>query len=157
MFICTSISMALKAGDAAPDFTLPSTAGTPFTLSRDAAGQAVVLAFYPADFTPICTAEMCSFRDGFEGLKNLGVPVYGISRDDIATHDKFRAAHHLPFHLLSDPDYTVLKAFGLFVPLLVRFQRITLLLDAAHNVAAIHDNPIASAGHLRHMVKALTQ
>ncbi|WP_332914101.1 peroxiredoxin [Algoriphagus boritolerans] len=67
------------------------------SLSKDLAGKAVILYFYPKDFTGVCTAEACEFRDQFEAFRELDVPVFGISRDDIPTHEKFKKSASASF------------------------------------------------------------
>lgn len=97
--------------DKAPDFTLQSDSGGDYQLS-DHAGQRLLLVFYPGDNTPVCTKQLCEYRDGIEEFSELGVAVVGISSDDIESHQKFRSKHDLPFVLLSDPDLEVAKLYG---------------------------------------------
>ena len=97
--------------DKAPDFTLQSDSGGDYLLS-DHAGQRLLLVFYPGDNTPVCTKQLCEYRDGIEEFSELGVAVVGISSDDIESHQKFRSKHDLPFVLLSDPDLEVAKLYG---------------------------------------------
>lgn len=92
----------LKLGDLAPDFTLEADSGEPFAL-RDQRGRKLLLVFYPGDGTPVCTRQMCDYRDGVEAFAGLGVHVVGISPDDGASHRRFKDRHDLPFTLLSDP------------------------------------------------------
>ena len=97
--------------DKAPGFTLQSDSGGDYRLS-DHAGQRLLLVFYPGDNTPICTRQLCEYRDGIEEFSELGVAVVGISSDNIESHQKFRSKHDLPFVLLSDPDLDVAKLYG---------------------------------------------
>ena len=101
----------IKLNDKAPDFELQSDNGEYFRLS-DHAGESLLLVFYPGDNTPVCTAQLCEYRDGIESFANLGVTVVGISSDDLESHQDFRAKHDLPFVLLSDPDLQVAKLYG---------------------------------------------
>lgn len=103
--------MKIQTGDAAPDFSLPDDAGGSFTLSEQA-GQRLLLVFYPGDDTPVCTRQLCDYRDGIEQFRDLGVEVVGISRDDAASHGKFREKHDLPFTLLTDFDLKVAARYG---------------------------------------------
>ena len=80
--------MALAIGTSAPDFTLTATTLGSITLSKDLAGKSVILYFYPKDFTPGCTTEACEFRDQFAEFRDLDIPVFGISRDSLATLKK---------------------------------------------------------------------
>ena len=101
----------IRLNDRAPDFELQDDGGDFFRLSG-LAGQKVLLVFYPGDNTPVCTAQLCDYRDGIEEFAKLGVRIVGISSDDIDSHRKFRARHGLPFILLSDTDYSVAKQYG---------------------------------------------
>jgi peroxiredoxin Q/BCP len=95
----------------APDFTLPDADGRPVSLSSFR-GKSVVLFFYPADDTPVCTKEACSLRDGAPLLTDKNAVVVGISPDDQASHKKFQTKYGLPYTLLADPDKKVLTAWG---------------------------------------------
>jgi len=97
--------------DTAPDFVLQSDSGKDYQLS-DHAGQRVLLVFYPGDNTPVCTRQLCEYRDGIESFAGLGVTVVGISSDNLESHRKFREKHDLPFVLLSDPDLEVARLYG---------------------------------------------
>ena len=98
-------------GDKAPDFDLEADNGTRFKLS-DQRGRRVLLVFYPGDNTPVCTAQLCEYRDGFDDYRELGVDVVGISRDDTESHRQFKQRRMLPFKLLSDPDLVAAKRYG---------------------------------------------
>ena len=100
-----------SVNDRAPDFSLQSDSGDTYRLS-DHAGERVLLVFYPGDNTPVCTAQLCEYRDGIEEFAGLGVSVVGISSDDLESHKGFRQKHDLPFELLSDPDLEVAKLYG---------------------------------------------
>ena len=95
----------------APDFSLKDSDGSLHRLA-DWHGKWLVLYFYPKDDTPGCTTEACGMRDARDELTELGADVVGISRDDAASHDKFKAKYNLNFTLLSDPDKQALNAYG---------------------------------------------
>ena len=101
----------LKEGNKAPAFNLPGDDGKKHRLS-DYLGQKVVLYFYPRDNTPGCTTEACDFRDNMNKLKRKGTVVFGVSKDSIASHEKFIAKHDLNFVLLSDEDTKVHEKYG---------------------------------------------
>lgn len=101
----------LTAGDTAPDFTLPTADGGSVTLS-DLRGQHVVVYFYPAAGTPGCTKQACDFRDSLASLQGHGYRVVGVSPDGVAKLASFAEAEQLTFPLASDPDKTVLEAWG---------------------------------------------
>ncbi|WP_304224720.1 thioredoxin-dependent thiol peroxidase [Gracilinema caldarium] len=101
----------LQIGDKMPTFELPDQEGK-LVKSSDFAGKPLVVYFYPKDDTPGCTKEACSFRDSFKEFKDRGITVIGISADTAQAHGKFASKYNLPFVLLSDPDKSVIKAFG---------------------------------------------
>jgi peroxiredoxin Q/BCP len=103
----------LSAGDPAPDFTLPDAGGKPVALS-DYRGRKVVVYFYPAAGTSGCTKQACDFRDNLAELNGAGLDVVGISPDKPAELARFRDDEGLTFPLLSDPDRTVLEAYGAY-------------------------------------------
>lgn len=93
------------------DFTLNDSDGQSHNLA-DYGGKWIVLYFYPKDDTPGCTVEACSLRDARDDIAALGAEVIGVSKDDAAAHEKFKAKHSLNFTLLSDPDGTVIVDYG---------------------------------------------
>lgn len=95
----------------APDFTLPDETGHNRSLA-DYKGKWVVLYFYPKDDTPGCTIEACSLRDARDDMADLNAEVIGVSMDDAAAHEAFKAKHSLHFTLLTDSDGEVLRAYG---------------------------------------------
>ena len=94
-----------------PDFELPATGNQRFSLSAFR-GHPFVLYFYPRDDTPGCTAEGGDFRDLHDEFREAKVAVFGVSRDSMASHEKFKAKMSFPFELLSDPDEKACEAFG---------------------------------------------
>jgi len=103
----------LAPGDVAPDFALTTDTGSTLRLS-DLKGQRVVLYAYPAAMTPGCTTQACDFRDSLQSLTAAGVTVVGISPDSPSKLGTFRERDHLNFPLVSDPDKTVLTAYGAY-------------------------------------------
>ncbi len=103
----------LNIGIKAPDFTLNDKDGNPVSLS-DFLGKKVVLYFYPKDNTPGCTRQACAFAGAYNIFREKGVEVIGISKDSVASHGKFAEKYNLPFILLSDPDLTAIKAYGVW-------------------------------------------
>jgi peroxiredoxin Q/BCP len=106
--------MSLDPGDKAPDFTLPTDGGGTVTLSK-LKGKKVVLYFYPKDDTSGCTAEACGFRDTFPNFRKIDATVVGISRDSVASHDKFKKKYELPFTLAADIEGEVTEKYGVWV------------------------------------------
>ena len=103
----------LEVGMNAPDFTLLDKDGHAVSLS-DFRGKKVVLYFYPKDNTPGCTRQACAFAGAYAEFERRGIAVIGISRDSVASHEKFAAKYSLPFLLLSDPDRVAIEAFGVW-------------------------------------------
>ena len=103
----------ITIGKPAPDFTLQDQEGNTHTLA-DLKGQHTLIYFYPKDDTPGCTAQACSLRDNLEELRELGVEVYGVSGDSVESHKKFAEKYNLPFPVLSDPERTVIDAYGAY-------------------------------------------
>jgi peroxiredoxin Q/BCP len=99
-------------GKKAPDFNLPGSDGKTHSL-KDYKGKTVVLYFYPKDDTPGCTKEACGFRDSFAMVSKIAT-VFGVSRDSVASHQRFIEKYGLPFVLLADEDTSVMKAYGAF-------------------------------------------
>ena len=147
--------MALQIGQKAPDFKLHSTSGNMLKMSENLKGKAFILYFYPKDFTRGCTAEACEFRDQFEAFRNLDIPVYGVSRDDIPTHEKFKKAYKLPFDLLSDPDGKVCKSYDALIPLIKMPKRVTYLIDDKHEIAGVFSDMFESKGYIESMLRKL--
>jgi len=100
----------LTIGTPAPAFEGLDENGNTVRLT-DFAGKKLVLYFYPKDSTPGCTSEACNLRDNYERFLALGYQVLGVSKDSAESHQRFIAKYDLPFHLISDPDCTILKAY----------------------------------------------
>ena len=109
----------LDVGDMAPEFELPGTGGRTYRLS-DYRGRKVVLAFYPGDFTAVCTKQFCSYRDESERLDGIGAEVLGISPQGVDSHERFTEEKKLNLPLLADEDKAVAKAYGIVTGPLVR-------------------------------------
>ena len=109
----------VDVGDAAPDFELPGTGGRTYRLA-DYRGRKLVLAFYPGDFTAVCTRQFCSYRDQGERLDELGADVLGISAQSVDSHDRFSEEKRLNVPLLADEDRAVSHAYGVTAGPMVR-------------------------------------
>ena len=103
----------LEPGSKAPDFTLKDKDGNETRLT-DFAGKKVVLYFYPKDNTPGCTRQACAFAQAYEGFKAKNIAVIGISKDSVASHQKFAEKYQLPFILLSDPEKETIQAYDVW-------------------------------------------
>ena len=98
-------------GDPAPDFELPGSGGRDYALS-DYEGCGVILAYYPGDFTTVCTRQFCSYRDERERIEALGMPMLGVSPQSVGSHERFIEAKGLNVPLLSDRDKSTARAYG---------------------------------------------
>jgi peroxiredoxin Q/BCP len=105
----------IKVGEAAPDFELRGTGDRIFRLA-DYRGRWLVLAFYPGDFTPVCTRQFCSYRDAADRLDELDAEVLGVSPQSLDSHERFRARHGLTVPLLADPERSMIRAYGVLGP-----------------------------------------
>jgi peroxiredoxin Q/BCP len=119
----------LNTGSLAPEFVLTSYEGIEISLSDLLQDGPLILYFYPADFTPGCTKEACSFRDIHRDIEAVGLNVVGISPQDEESHTRFREEHNLPFVLLSDPDKVAIKMYDVDGPFGVGVRRATFLIN----------------------------
>ena len=103
----------LEIGTIAPEFTLPDQAGQTHTLSAYR-GKKVILYFYPKDSTPGCTKEACGYAEHLPAFTEKGAVVLGVSKDSVASHQRFAEKYNLTFPLLSDPDLTVIQAYDVW-------------------------------------------
>lgn len=124
----------IKAGERAPEFTLPDETGRDRSLTELLSTGAIVLYFYPADFTPGCTRQACVLRDLHSEIESAGLRVVGVSPQSAASHAKFKAKYNLPYVLLSDEQKTVIKMYGVNGPLGVGVRRASYLIDAGRRI-----------------------
>ena len=132
----------LEIGMKAPEFTLSDKDGN-FVSLNDFLGKKVVLYFYPRDNTPGCTRQACAFAAAYEGFKAKDVVVIGISKDSVASHQKFAQKHNLPFILLSDPELQAIEAYGvwqekkLYGKVSMGVVRTTFIIDEQGNIEKV--------------------
>lgn len=147
------------AGDAAPEFTLPSDRGGDVSLAS-LRGRPVVLYFYPKDDTSGCTTQACEFRDSWAEVQARGAVVLGVSPDSVASHQKFRDKFSLPFPLLADEDHAVAEAYGVWGEKSMygrKYQgilRTTFLIDPAGRIARVFEK-VKPKGHAAEVLDAL--
>ena len=126
--------MSIEINKLAPDFKLKGSDGKEHSLN-DYKGKNIVLYFYPKDNTPGCTTEACDFRDNIEVFHDLNATILGISKDSLASHDKFIKKLGLPFILLSDEDesvcklYDVIKEKNMYGKKYMGIERSTFIID----------------------------
>jgi thioredoxin-dependent peroxiredoxin len=149
----------LEAGDAAPDFTLPTADGGTVRLS-DLRGRHVVVYFYPRASTPGCTTQACDFRDSLASLQGAGYTVLGISPDTPRELTKFAEDQSLTFPLLSDPEHAVLEQYGawgektMYGKKVTGVIRSTIVVDPDGKVELAKYN-VRATGHVASLRKAL--
>lgn len=124
----------LKPGTRAPEFVLPDQDGRDVELSELLADGPLILYFYPADFTPVCTKEACAIRDMYTELTSVGLQVVGVSPQDGASHKRFRAEQRLPFTLLCDEDKVAAKMYDVDGPFGVGVRRATFLINQDRSI-----------------------
>ena len=151
--------MSVAVGDKAPDFTMPTDSGGTVSLSA-LRGKPVVLYFYPKDDTSGCTAAACGFRDSFPDYGKTGATVIGVSRDSVASHDKFKKKHDLPFTLASDATGEVTERYGVWVEKsmygrkYMGIDRSTFLIDKDGTVRNVW-HKVKVPGHVAEVLKAV--
>jgi thioredoxin-dependent peroxiredoxin len=148
---CLLVSIALSAliapafaagpqvGEAAPVFRLQDQNGH-WRTPADFHGHWLVLYFYPKDFTPGCTTEVCTFRDDIAKLRKAGADVIGVSLDDVKSHAAFAAKYHVPFPLLADADRSVATRYGVLTEHkgMHYAKRTTFLIDPRGRIAKVY-------------------
>jgi peroxiredoxin Q/BCP len=151
----------IEAGQTAPPFTLTADDGSRVKLA-DLRGAPIVLYFYPKDDTPGCTREACAFRDRQKELAKLGAKVFGVSADDITSHEKFRDKFRLNFPLLADVDHRVAEKYGawreknMYGKKSMGIVRSTFLIDAQGKVAKVWKR-VQVDGHDEQVLAALAE
>ncbi|MGA7546931.1 MAG: thioredoxin-dependent thiol peroxidase [Methyloceanibacter sp.] len=150
--------MSLKVGDKAPDFTLPTDDGGKVSL-KNLKGKKLVLYFYPKDDTPGCTTEACAFRDALPDFSKVKAAIVGVSKDSVASHDKFKTKFKLPFPLASDEDGKVCEAYDTWVEksmygkTYMGIERSTFLIDETGVIRNIW-RKVKADGHAAEVLKA---
>ena len=145
----------LKEGDQAPDFVLDADDGSSVSLDALLAGGQLIVYFYPADFTPVCTAEACGIRDIHEEVLDAQMQVVGISPQDVASHERFKARFDLPFRLLFDRDKQVIRAFGVDGPFGFGVRRATFLIGTDKMIKGRVVSDLFAGSHTEFIRKAI--
>lgn len=157
-FADTPASALPQAGQPAPDFRLQDQNGKWHT-PADFRGHWLVLYFYPKDFTPGCTTQVCTFRDDIARLRKAGADVVGVSLDDVKSHAEFAAKYHVPFPLLADSDKKVATAYGVLTSKMgMQYaKRTTFLIDPEGKVAKVYQDvdPEKNSGQVQADLSAL--
>jgi len=145
----------LKPGDAAPDFTLQDGKGQSRSLRALREQGPVVIFFYPRDESPICTREVCAFRDAYQDFLDAGAGVLGISSDSEKSHAAFSTHHSLPYPLLADPGGAVRRAFGVPKMLGIMDGRATFIVDRQGIVQEAFLSQIQAGAHVQRALERI--
>ena len=151
----STVKGKVKVGDVAPDFTLSSQTGNMVSLKNFMGKNNIILYFYPKDNTPGCTTEACSFRDSYEGFKDAGADVIGVSSDTPESHQQFAKQHHLPFTLLSDIHGDTRKLYGVPTTFGLMPGRVTYIIDKQGIVRHIFSSQFTPEKHITEALKTL--
>jgi len=149
----------LQEGDKAPAFTGRDSRDNSVSLSQFR-GRRLVLYFYPEDDTPTCTVQACNLRDNHALLEAHGYAVVGVSPDDVASHDTFRAKFSLPFTLVADPAHKIINKYGvwgeknLYGRKYMGLHRTTFVIDEKGIIAKIFLRP-RSSNHAGEILQAM--
>jgi peroxiredoxin len=142
---------SVEVGQEAPDFTLRNENNQEVTLSS-LRGKPVVLVFYPLDFSPICTTEMCAYRDDFSLFEGKGAQIFGISRDSSWTHKAFKEKEGLGHSLLADMKGQVAQLYGCWNEAAGIAERLTVVIDKDGTIRYVEHN---GPGQIRDQKNAL--
>ncbi len=137
----------VSVGESAPEFTLRDESNQEVRLSS-LRGAPVVLVFYPADFSPICTNELCGIRDDFSAFEAKGAKVFGISRDSTWAHKAFQERERLTHSLLADTKGEVARLYGCWNEEHGIAERLTVVIDAEGVIRyVVHNPPLEARDH----------
>jgi len=152
---CTSQSHQLDVGNQIPDFSLKDQDGRTFNMKDSIGNNIYVIFFYPKDESFVCTKEACTFRDSMNLFKQAGVQVIGINQGSVESHKKFQKDDSLNYELLSDPDETVIKKFGVKGTLFT--QRVTFVVDTTGQIVFKTESSTDGKKHVRETLAYLRQ
>jgi peroxiredoxin Q/BCP len=150
------MSKTLQVGDKAPAFALQDQDGNVVDVASIIGKKALVLYFYPKDFTSGCTMEAREFRDMHEQFQSNGAEVIGVSADDVKTHKEFAVEHELPFKLLADTENKVRDMYGAW-GLAHTAGRITFLIDRQGIVRMVFSSQLQPKKHIEEGLRVLKE
>jgi len=145
----------LKVGDVAPEFVLPDENGDDVSLTKRLQESAVILYFYPADFTPGCTKEACAIRDIHDDIVAVGLDVIGVSPQDTESHRRFKDEHNLPFTLICDVDKVAVRMYDADGPMGFGVRRITYLVSQGQKIQGVLQADLKIGKHEEFIKKAV--
>ena len=153
----SDVAAEIKVGDIAPDFTLKDQDQNDVTLSSFQGNKNVVLAFYPLDWSPVCTGENKCLTDDFPTFGQANAEIFGISTDSFFSHKAWAESLDLKHRLLADMHRTVSKAYGLYFEPLNCSKRATVIVDKSGKVAYVKVQEIKTARDDKEILEALKQ
>ena len=145
----------LKVGDVAPEFSAQDQHGQTLTLASLLERGRLVLYFYPKDFTPVCTAQACTFRDASSELSTLSANVVGVSGDVLDSHQRFAEKHSVPFSLIADPERRIIKPYRALLPIINHTLRVTYVIDTNRRILGAFHHELSAKKHLDDVKRAL--
>lgn len=151
----------MQIGETVPDIKLHSSSGNEVSL-RDFKGKNIVLYFYPKDDTPGCTQEACEFRDMHTDFSDLNAVIVGVSKDPLAKHEKFINKYELPFELLADEEFELMKAFkvwkeqSMYGKSFLGIERSTFLIDSEGKLVK-EWRKVKVTDHVKEVLEALRE
>ena len=146
--------MGLRINDVVPNFTAETDQGT--YKFHDWIGDSWAILFsHPKDFTPVCTAEACAFRDNYDGVAELGVQIVGVSPQSADSHARFTKQFNLPFPLLADANKQVIRRYGVDGPFGIGVRRVTYLIDQEKNIVKRAVADFSTSSHLNLLKETL--
>jgi peroxiredoxin Q/BCP len=145
----------LKVGELAPEFEAQDQHERTLTLGSLLARGPLVIYFYPKDFTPVCSAQACTFRDASSELAALSANVVGVSQDPIDSHRRFAEKYRVPYSLIADPERRIIKLYGAALPILGRTLRVSYVIGKNGRILGAFHHELSAAKHLSDVKRAL--
>lgn len=145
----------LQEGAEAPDFELPDQQGEMVKLYENLENQWVVLFFYPKDDSPVCTKQVCEFRNSQAAFQALNSKVFGISGDSTGSHGVFAEHHHLPYPILSDTNGSVQRAYSVSKLLGLISERVTFVIGPDRRIHFVYSDLMSATSHVEKVLSFL--
>jgi len=145
----------LTTGDRAPSFELPNEQGVSQSLQELLQEGPLILYFYPADFTPVCTKEACGIRDLYSDISSVGLRVVGVSPQSAESHKRFQDRYDLPFPLVHDAGKKLIDAYGVNGPLGIGVRRVTFLINTDGYIGQRVVSDLFAGNHIEFIKKII--
>jgi len=145
----------LTTGEKAPSFDLLNEQGVSQSLQELLQDGPLILYFYPADFTPVCTKEACGIRDIYSDISSVGMRVVGVSPQSAESHKRFKDRYDLPFPLVHDAGKTLIDAYGVNGPLGIGVRRVTFLINTDGRIGQRVVSDFFAGNHIEFIKKII--